>query len=153
MEEEPSNPSLLVIEFPKAESKNFVFGLNPYLTNKLFGSNEFVKSGTHFSHEGPGKGELSFRKGEVFHVVDTLYNGKPGSWLVFRLGRNGQEFQRGIIPNSSRAKELAQMQQTSSKKEGDGESRGNFFRRRARRSKSLCKDHWEDVVLDCIDLH
>lgn len=57
---------------------------------------------THFSHESTGKGELSFRKGEVFHVVDTLYNGKPGSWLVYRLGRNGQEIQRGVIPNSSR---------------------------------------------------
>ncbi|GIX89519.1 tight junction protein ZO-1, partial [Caerostris darwini] len=102
---------------------------------------------THFSHESTGKGELSFRKGEVFHVVDTLYNGKPGYWLVYRLGRSGQEMQRGVIPNSSRAKELALMQKTSSKKEGDGESRVNFFRRRARRSKSLCKDYWEDVVL------
>lgn len=102
---------------------------------------------THFSYESSGKGEISFRKGEVFHVVDTLYNGNAGSWLVYRLGRNGQEIQRGVIPNSARARELAQAQQTSSKKEGDNENRGNFFRRRARRSKSLCKDHWEDVVL------
>ncbi|GIY97117.1 tight junction protein ZO-1 [Caerostris extrusa] len=106
---------------------------------------------THFSHESTGKGELSFRKGEVFHVVDTLYNGKPGYWLVYRLGRSGQEMQRGVIPNSSGKmqgkKELALMQKSSSKKEGDGESRVNFFRRRARRSKSLCKDYWEDVVL------
>ncbi|GFX29519.1 tight junction protein ZO-1 [Trichonephila clavipes] len=127
----------LIVQYRKDEYEDVI--------NSSKGDSFYIR--THFSHEGPGKGELSFRKGEVFHVVDTLYNGKPGSWLVFRLGRNGQEFQRGIIPNSSRAKELAQMQQTSSKKEGDGESRGNFFRRRARRSKSLCKDHWEDVVL------
>lgn len=53
-----------------------------------------------------------------------------------------------IIMHICRARDLAQAQQTSSsKKENDSESRGNFFRRRARRSKSLCKDHWEDVVL------
>ncbi|XP_054713756.1 tight junction protein ZO-1-like [Uloborus diversus] len=102
---------------------------------------------THFSYESNVKGEVSFNKGQVFHVIDTLYNGNPGSWLVYRLTRNGQEIQRGVIPNSQRAKELAQAQQTSSKKEGDSDSRVNFFRRRARRSKSLCKDHWEDVVL------
>lgn len=102
---------------------------------------------THFSHESTGKGELSFRKGEVFHVVDTLYNGNSGSWLVFRLGRNGQEIQRGIIPNGNRARELALEHQNASKKDQETESRGSFFRRRARRSKSLCKDHWEDVVL------
>ncbi|CAL1264673.1 unnamed protein product [Larinioides sclopetarius] len=127
----------LIVQYRKDEYEDVI--------NNSKGDSFYIR--THFSHESTGKGELSFRKGEVFHVVDTLYNGKPGSWLVYRLGRNGQEIQRGVIPNSSRAKELAQMQQTSSKKEGDGESRGNFFRRRARRSKSLCKDHWEDVVL------
>lgn len=40
----------------------------------------------HFNYDQPNKGELSFRKGDVFHVVDTLHNGVVGSWQVFRIG-------------------------------------------------------------------
>lgn len=31
---------------------------------------------------------MSFRKGDVFHVVDTLHNGVVGSWQVFRIGKD-----------------------------------------------------------------
>ncbi|XP_064470378.1 tight junction protein ZO-1-like [Ornithodoros turicata] len=103
---------------------------------------------THFSYDAAGKGELAFHVGDVFHVVDTLHNGTVGSWLVFRLGRNNQEIQKGVIPNRTRAEELAQEQHTLAKKEAAAaESRGSFFKRRsARRSKSLCKDNWEEAV-------
>ncbi|XP_067132749.1 tight junction protein ZO-1-like [Centruroides vittatus] len=101
---------------------------------------------THFSYEGSGKSELNFRVGEIFHVIDTLHNGVVGSWLVYRLGRNNQEIQKGIIPNRNRAEEWAQEQQIQAKKDTASESRGSFFKRRsARRSKSLSKDHWEDI--------
>jgi hypothetical protein len=40
----------------------------------------------HFNYDQPNKGELSFRKGDVFRVVDTLHNGVVGSWQVFRIG-------------------------------------------------------------------
>ncbi|GFY76260.1 tight junction protein ZO-1 [Trichonephila inaurata madagascariensis] len=102
---------------------------------------------THFSYEGSGKGELGFHVGEVFHVINTLHNGVVGSWLVHRLGRTNQEIQKGVIPNSNRAEQWAQEQQNQAKKDAASESRGSFFKRRsARRSKSLSKDHWEDVV-------
>ncbi|KAL1129730.1 hypothetical protein AAG570_012674 [Ranatra chinensis] len=104
----------------------------------------------HFNYEQPNKGEMSFRKGDIFHVVDTLHNGVVGSWQVFRIGRNNQEVQKGIIPNKARAEELATAQFNANKKEASAsESRGSFFRRRRnshRRSKSLSKDHWDDVV-------
>lgn len=114
----------------------------------------------HFNYDSDGKGELSFHVGDVFRVVDTLFNGVVGSWFVYRLGRNNQEIQKGSIPNKSRAESLASEQNVEkrSKKFGassgdlnatEGSSRrGNFFKRRrsARRSKSLCKDNWEDVV-------
>ena len=29
---------------------------------------------------------MSFRKGDIFHVVDTLHNGVVGSWQVYRIG-------------------------------------------------------------------
>ncbi|XP_053594101.1 tight junction protein ZO-1 isoform X2 [Microplitis demolitor] len=106
---------------------------------------------THFHYEQPDRGEMSFRSGDVFHVIDTLYNGEVGSWQVFRIGRNNQEVQKGIIPNKVRAEELATAQFNATKKElsTSSESRGSFFRRRRgshRRSKSLGRDHWDDVV-------
>ncbi|XP_033210026.1 tight junction protein ZO-2 isoform X3 [Belonocnema kinseyi] len=105
---------------------------------------------THFHYEQPEKSEMSFRSGDVFHVVDTLHNGVLGSWQVFRIGRNNQEVQKGIIPNKARAEELATAQFNATKKElSASESRGSFFRRRRgshRRSKSLGRDHWDDVV-------
>nr|XP_042910009.1 tight junction protein ZO-1 isoform X1 [Parasteatoda tepidariorum] len=109
------------------------------------GDSFYIK--THFSYEGSGKGEIGFQVGEIFHVIDTLYNGVVGSWLVYRLGRTNQEIQKGVIPNNQRAEQWAQEQQNQAKKDAASESRGSFFKRRsARRSKSLSKDHWEDVV-------
>ncbi|KAL0154860.1 hypothetical protein M9458_049123, partial [Cirrhinus mrigala] len=56
---------------------------------------------THFEYEKESPYGLSFNKGEVFRVVDTLYNGKLGSWLAIRIGKNHQEVERGIIPNKN----------------------------------------------------
>ncbi|XP_065338981.1 tight junction protein ZO-1-like isoform X6 [Cloeon dipterum] len=103
----------------------------------------------HFNYDPPKGNEMCVRKGDIFHVVDTLYNGVVGSWHVFRVGRNNLEAQKGIIPNKARADELAAAQLSASKKElTASESRGSFFRRRRthRRSKSLSRDHWDDVV-------
>lgn len=105
---------------------------------------------THFHYDSPSKNELSFRAGDVFRVVDTLHNGVVGSWQVLRIGRGHQELQRGIIPNKARAEELATAQFNASKKElNSSESRVSFFRRKRtshRRSKSLSRENWDDVV-------
>lgn len=112
------------------------------------GDSFYIK--THFHYEQPDKNEMSFRSGDIFHVIDTLYNNVVGSWEVFRIGRSNREEQKGIIPNKSRAEELATAQFNATKKElNTSENRGNFFRRRRgshRRSKSLGRDHWDDVV-------
>lgn len=106
---------------------------------------------THFHCDTPTKGEMSFKAGDVFRVVDTLHNGVVGSWLVLRIGRGHQEMQRGVIPNKSRAEELATAQFNASKKEMNAsESRTSFFRRRRssshRRSKSLSRENWDEMV-------
>ncbi|XP_053660418.1 tight junction protein ZO-1 [Anopheles marshallii] len=105
---------------------------------------------THFHCDTPTKGELSFKAGDVFRVIDTLYNGVVGAWQVLRIGRGHQELQRGVIPNKARAEELATVQFNASKKElNSSESRVSFFRRRRsthRRSKSLSRENWDDVV-------
>uniref|UniRef100_A0A8C9EIH2 Tight junction protein 3 n=1 Tax=Pavo cristatus TaxID=9049 RepID=A0A8C9EIH2_PAVCR len=56
---------------------------------------------THFDYEKDTPSGLSFVRGDVFHVLDTTYRGKLGSWLAVRVGRNLQEQEKGIIPNQS----------------------------------------------------
>ncbi|XP_052785873.1 tight junction protein ZO-1-like isoform X7 [Mya arenaria] len=105
---------------------------------------------THFNYEQLEPGELSFVQGDIFHIKDTLFRGVVGSWLAVRMGRNNQETQKGIIPNKNRAEQLAISNQGTSEEEKENspsKGRGLLFKRKAaRRSKSLSKDHWEDVI-------
>ncbi|CAG4959566.1 unnamed protein product [Colias eurytheme] len=122
---------------------------NAVVSGQMPGDSFHIK--THFHYTEPTDGEMSFRCGDVFHVVDTLHNGTVGAWQVFRIGRNNQEVQKGTIPNKARAEELATAQFNATKKEMSGnDGKHNFFRRRRsthRRSKSLGKEHWDEVVL------
>ncbi|XP_069505527.1 tight junction protein ZO-3 isoform X2 [Ambystoma mexicanum] len=65
---------------------------------------------THFDHEADAPSGLSFTRGEVFHVVDTMYHGKVGSWLAIRLGQDLQALDKGIIPNGIRAEQMASLE-------------------------------------------
>ncbi|XP_067413357.1 tight junction protein ZO-3 isoform X2 [Emydura macquarii macquarii] len=67
---------------------------------------------THFDFEKDAPSGLSFTRGEVFHVLDTMYRGKLGSWLAVRMGRDLQELDKGIIPNRSRAEQIASLEST-----------------------------------------
>ncbi|XP_071746241.1 tight junction protein ZO-3 isoform X15 [Lepeophtheirus salmonis] len=128
------------------------------------GDSFYIKA--HFSYEIPEKNEMSFRKSDVFHVVDTLHNGVVGAWQVFKMdpfmsglsrsSSSDQQVIKGVIPNKGRAEEIATQQFNAAKKEQNqseqakGNGGGSFFRRKRekshRRSKSLGKDHWEDLV-------
>lgn len=143
----------LIVQFCKEEYDNIVASQKGNIVtcyNANYGYNVLVLCTgdsfyikTHFHYDNPAKGEMTFRSGDTFHVIDTLYNGVVGCWQVFRIGRNNQEVQKGIIPNKARAEELATAQFNATKKEmSTNESRGSFFRRRrssSRRSKSLGK--------------
>ncbi|XP_054985025.1 tight junction protein ZO-3 [Sorex araneus] len=71
---------------------------------------------THFEQEPSPPYGLGFTRGDVFHVLDTLYPGpghsqnRGGQWLAVRMGRDLQELERGIIPNQSRAEQLASLE-------------------------------------------
>ncbi|XP_051827916.1 tight junction protein ZO-3 isoform X1 [Antechinus flavipes] len=67
---------------------------------------------THFELEPSPPLGLGFTRGDVFHVLDTLYpeKGRGGSWLAVRMGRDLTEQDRGIIPNQSRAEQLASLE-------------------------------------------
>ncbi|XP_065063741.1 tight junction protein ZO-1-like isoform X1 [Rhopilema esculentum] len=75
------------------------------------GDNFFVRA--NFDHfDKPRNNELTFRKGEIFNVRDTMYQGLIGSWYANRVGRKGQLLDQGILPNKSRAEQLAIAQST-----------------------------------------
>ncbi|XP_033725434.1 tight junction protein ZO-1-like isoform X3 [Pecten maximus] len=121
------------------------------MTSQEAGDSFYIK--THFAYEQREQGELSFTTGDIFHVKDTLFRGVVGSWLVTRVGRNNQETQKGIIPNKNRAEQLAVAKQQSEeeKENSPSKSRSLLFKRKAaRRSKSLGKDHWEDVIFSSL---
>ncbi|GAB5567540.1 tight junction protein ZO-3 isoform X3 [Prionailurus iriomotensis] len=71
---------------------------------------------THFELEASPPSGLGFTRGDVFHVLDTLYPGpgqsraRGGHWLAARMGRDLREQERGIIPNQSRAEQLASLE-------------------------------------------
>ncbi|KAM8875806.1 tight junction protein ZO-3 isoform 2-T2 [Spinachia spinachia] len=66
---------------------------------------------THFDHEAEGPVGLSFTRGEVFRVVDTMHRGKMGNWLASRMGNDLHEMDKGTIPNQARAETLASIEQ------------------------------------------
>lgn len=57
---------------------------NAVASGQMPGDSFHVK--THFHYTEPTDGEMSFRCGDVFHVVDTLHNGTVGAWQVYRIG-------------------------------------------------------------------
>ncbi|GAB1295393.1 Tight junction protein 3 [Apodemus speciosus] len=74
---------------------------------------------THFELEPSPPYGLGFTRGDVFHVVDTLYPGSGsghghsshgGLWLAARMGRDLREQERGVIPNQTRAEQLASLE-------------------------------------------
>ncbi|XP_048473191.1 tight junction protein ZO-1 isoform X7 [Rhincodon typus] len=100
---------------------------------------------THFDYEKESPYGLSFNRGEVFRVVDTLYNGKLGSWLAIRIGKNHKEVERGIIPNRNRAEQLSSVQYTLPKTAGG--DRADFWRFRGlRSSKRNLRKSREDLA-------
>ncbi|XP_056131733.1 tight junction protein ZO-3 isoform X2 [Lampris incognitus] len=80
------------------------------------GDNFYIR--THFDHEADSGIGLSFTRGEVFRVVDTMHRGKLGNWLAIRMGNDLHELDKGIIPNQPRAETLASMEQAQ---RGSGE--------------------------------
>ncbi|GFS16937.1 tight junction protein ZO-1 [Elysia marginata] len=105
---------------------------------------------THFSHTGSDQAtEHSFQTGDIFHVKDTHFRG-GGAWLALRVSEDLTEIRKGTIPNNKTAEILKSQQ----KEEGDDKDgnfpqrgRGSLFKRKSsRRSKSLGKDHWDEVV-------
>uniref|UniRef100_UPI003AAF2B4C tight junction protein ZO-3 n=1 Tax=Centroberyx gerrardi TaxID=166262 RepID=UPI003AAF2B4C len=97
------------------------------------GDNFYIR--THFDHEAEGPIGLSFTRGEVFRVVDTMHRGKLGNWLAIRMGNDLHELDKGTIPNHTRAETLATMekaQRSSGERQVSG-PRAEFWKLRGLR--------------------
>ncbi|XP_077993020.1 tight junction protein ZO-1-like isoform X2 [Glandiceps talaboti] len=112
------------------------------------GDNIHVRS--HFHYEKASKDELTFKNNDILRVRDTLFNGVVGSWQAIKLNRNNMEIEKGVIPNKNRAEQLALAQtasHTNTLKQAPTDGRAAFFKRRSgRRSKSLTREHFDEVV-------
>uniref|UniRef100_A0A6Q2X663 Tight junction protein 3 n=1 Tax=Esox lucius TaxID=8010 RepID=A0A6Q2X663_ESOLU len=76
---------------------------------------------THFDNEAEEQHGLSFTRGEVFRVVDTMHKGKLGKWLAVRMGNDLHELDKGTIPNQSKAETLASIEQAQRASGGGGD--------------------------------
>ncbi|XP_063151185.1 tight junction protein ZO-2 isoform X2 [Candoia aspera] len=104
------------------------------------GDSFFIR--THFECEKETPQSLAFTRGDVFRVVDTLYDGKLGHWLAVRIE---SELEKGLIPNKSRAEQLASVQ--NAQRDGSTD-RADFWRMRGQRSgmKKNLKKSREDLT-------
>ncbi|KAL7847850.1 hypothetical protein AOLI_G00225680 [Acnodon oligacanthus] len=124
---------LYLLEIPKGEDVTILAQSKPDVYADILasgrGDNFFIR--THFEHEKDAPQSLAFGRGEIFKVVDTLYDGKLGSWLAIRTDKDNQLLEKGIIPSKSRAEQMANVQNAQ---KGAGNDRGDFWRLRGQRA-------------------
>uniref|UniRef100_A0A5F9DU19 Tight junction protein 2 n=1 Tax=Oryctolagus cuniculus TaxID=9986 RepID=A0A5F9DU19_RABIT len=135
---------LYLLEIPKGETVTILAQSRADVYRDILacgrGDSFFIRS--HFECEKETPQSLAFVRGEVFRVVDTLYDGKLGHWLAVRIGN---ELEKGLIPNKSRAEQMASVQNAQRDNAGD---RADFWRMRGQRSgvkKNLRKSR-EDLT-------
>ncbi|KAI3368918.1 hypothetical protein L3Q82_025889, partial [Scortum barcoo] len=137
--------------FTREEAANFLLNIKKgeqieiRTQNKMDIYKKIIKSNladnfyirTHFDHEAEGPIGLSFTRGEVFRVVDTMHRGKLGNWLAVRMGNDLQEMDKGTIPNQARARaetlaSIEQAQRGTGEKQVSG-PRAEFWKLRGLR--------------------
>ncbi|XP_069481875.1 tight junction protein ZO-2-like isoform X2 [Ambystoma mexicanum] len=121
---------LYLLEIPKGEDVT-ILAQSKYDVYKNIlacgrGDSFFIR--THFEYEKEAPQSLGFARGEIFRVVDTLYDGKLGNWLAIRIAN---QLEKGIIPSRSRAEQMASVQ--NSQRGGAGD-RADFYRSRGQRT-------------------
>ncbi|XP_058491485.1 tight junction protein ZO-2-like isoform X3 [Solea solea] len=124
---------LFLLEIPKGEVVTILAQSKLDVYNDILvsgrGDSFFIR--THFEYEKETPQSLAFSRGDIFKVVDTLYDGKLGNWLAIRVGKEKQLLEKGIIPNKSRAEQMSSVQTCHKAVVGD---RADFWRLRSQRS-------------------
>ncbi|XP_028402377.1 tight junction protein ZO-1-like isoform X2 [Dendronephthya gigantea] len=105
------------------------------------GDSFYVKA--QFHYQGSDEDELSFRRGEVFHVLDTMNGGTIGSWRAQRVLQSGAETEVGIIPNKCRAEQLAIAQDLEAKKGANPKQKSGTLKRKDTKSNTPKKKQYQ----------
>ncbi|XP_041816572.1 tight junction protein ZO-2a isoform X1 [Chelmon rostratus] len=125
---------LYLLEIPKGEDVTILAQSKPEVYKDILASGRgdsfFIR--THFEYEKEAPQSLPFSRGEIFKVTDTLYDGKLGNWLAIRSDKDNQLLEKGIIPNKSRAEQMANVQNAA--RAASGNDRGDFWRLRGQRA-------------------
>ncbi|XP_070780822.1 tight junction protein ZO-2a [Enoplosus armatus] len=125
---------LYLLEIPKGEDVTILAQSKPEVYKDILASGRgdsfFIR--THFEYEKEAPQSLPFARGEIFKVTDTLYDGKLGNWLAIRSDKDNQLLEKGIIPNKSRAEQMANVQNAA--RAASGNDRGDFWRLRGQRA-------------------
>ncbi|KAG8010877.1 Tight junction protein ZO-2, partial [Nibea albiflora] len=125
---------LYLLEIPKGEDLTILAQSKPDVYKDILASGRgdsfFIR--THFEYEKEAPQSLPFSRGEIFKVTDTLYDGKLGNWLAVRSDKDNQLQEKGIIPNKSRAEQMANVQNAA--RAASGNDRGDFWRLRGQRA-------------------
>uniref|UniRef100_A0A673AEW9 Tight junction protein 2a (zona occludens 2) n=1 Tax=Sphaeramia orbicularis TaxID=375764 RepID=A0A673AEW9_9TELE len=125
---------LYLLEIPKGEEVTILAQSKPEVYKDILASGRgdsfFIR--THFEYEKEAPQSLPFARGEIFKVTDTLYDGKLGNWLAIRTDKDNQLLEKGIIPNKSRAEQMANVQNAA--RAASGNDRGDFWRLRGQRA-------------------
>lgn len=96
---------VITIFFLSNHFSYFVFIVYKKIMKSNLGDNFYIR--THFDHESNHPIGLTFTRGEVFRVIDTMHKGKLGNWLAIRMGNDLHEMDKGIIPNQERYRRRA----------------------------------------------
>uniref|UniRef100_A0A8C2WTE1 Tight junction protein 2a (zona occludens 2) n=1 Tax=Cyclopterus lumpus TaxID=8103 RepID=A0A8C2WTE1_CYCLU len=125
---------LYLLDIPKGEDVTILAQSKPEVYEDILASGRgdsfFIR--THFEYEKEAPLSLPFSRGEIFKVTDTLYDGKLGNWLAIRSDKDNQLQEKGIIPNKSRAEQMANVQNAA--RAASGTDRGDFWRLRGQRA-------------------
>ncbi|XP_053559105.1 tight junction protein ZO-3 isoform X2 [Bombina bombina] len=136
-----------LMELPQNEEVIFLIQGKEDIYRKMIKSNvgDSFYIRTHFDYEADTPSSLSFTRGEIFHVLDTMYRGKLGSWLAMRVARDLKEMQKGILPNRSRAEQYASLENVLKPPSSSG-PRAEFWKLRGLRgAKKLLRKSREDL--------
>ena len=96
-----------------------------------------------FHYTASDEDELPFRRGEVFHVLDTMNGGTIGSWRAQRVLPSGAETEVGIIPNKCRAEQLAIAQDLEAKKGANPKAKSGTLKRKDTKNQPPKKKQYQ----------
>jgi len=96
-----------------------------------------------FDRTSHSKDELSFKRGDILYVTDTLHQGKLGVWKAWLVNDNDeqQKTEHGTIPSKTKAEQEVLLRRCSVYSDDKLKIRHSFFRRSKKSSHGYTISH------------